>query len=366
MEQPHSSIHEPPTFFVSHPNDATYSDAFPKAMDKSDSLLPTSGQGSNIHGRVTSAISYPTTPSHPNTVQGFPPNHAPAIDIQVASPSTSASFWQRSIHSQVRLTSYSGSCQSLHFEPIVRRCKLWRAISIGRRSDIHPDFDPARLLGIVLDDEREDRIAFGSDVISRHHCQLWLGRSGQLWIRDTKSTWGTFVNHVRLSLAKQESRPFPLKNGDVIQLGVNRRCGAETMHQCVKFTIDMSFEEAPSSSSAGLRFLKQLLKGSSESSKEKMSSPVASPSTDGSHLVEQEKAAGLADDCCICLSPMTINGALFSAPCSHAFHYKCIRPVIEQQYPSFSCPLCRSFVNLDEDVEGDAVPRTSLANRSPS
>jgi hypothetical protein len=46
---------------------------------------------------------------------------------------------------------------------------------------------------------------------------------------------------------------------------------------------------------------------------------------------------------------------LFIAPCSHAFHYKCIRPLLETHHPAFSCPLCRTFANLEEDVEVDAA-----------
>ena len=34
-------------------------------------------------------------------------------------------------------------------------------------------------------------------------------------IKDTKSSGGTFLNHVRLSLANQESRPFQLKDEDM-------------------------------------------------------------------------------------------------------------------------------------------------------
>lgn len=50
---------------------------------------------------------------------------------------------------------------------------------------------------------------------------------------------------------------------------------------------------------------------------------------------------------------MRIQQALFIAPCSHAFHYKCIRPLLETHHPAFSCPLCRTFANLEEDVEVD-------------
>lgn len=51
------------------------------------------------------------------------------------------------------------------------------------------------------------------------------------------------------------------------------------------------------------------------------------------------------------LFSVTIRQALFIAPCSHAFHYKCIRPLLDQHHPAFSCPLCRTFANLEEDVE---------------
>ncbi|KAF8916406.1 hypothetical protein CPB85DRAFT_1485564 [Mucidula mucida] len=55
-------------------------------------------------------------------------------------------------------------------------------------------------------------------------------------------------------------------------------------------------------------------------------------------------------DCCICLYAVTIRQALFIAPCSHTFHYKCLRPLL-LNHPAFSCPLCRTFADLDEDVE---------------
>lgn len=53
------------------------------------------------------------------------------------------------------------------------------------------------------------------------------------------------------------------------------------------------------------------------------------------------------------LFSVTIRQALFIAPCSHTFHYKCIRPILEAHHPSFSCPLCRTYADLEEDVEVD-------------
>lgn len=63
------------------------------------------------------------------------------------------------------------------------------------------------------------------------------------------------------------------------------------------------------------------------------------------------------------LFAVTINQALFIAPCSHAFHYKCLRPLLEQHHPAFSCPLCRTFANLEEDVEVE-IENESIAEAS--
>lgn len=55
------------------------------------------------------------------------------------------------------------------------------------------------------------------------------------------------------------------------------------------------------------------------------------------------------------LFPVTVCQALFIAPCSHSFHYKCIRGTLYEHHPGFSCPLCRSFHDLEADVEVDVA-----------
>lgn len=68
---------------------------------------------------------------------------------------------------------------------------------------------------------------------------------------------------------------------------------------------------------------------------------------------------------------MTICQSLFIAPCSHVFHYKCIRPLLALHHPGFSCPVCRSFADLEADVETEDEPvafsrRESLISRKGS
>jgi hypothetical protein len=44
--------------------------------------------------------------------------------------------------------------------------------------------------------------------------------------------------------------------------------------------------------------------------------------------------------------------SLFVAPCSHVWHYKCIRPILNgPTWPNFLCPNCRAVADLEEDAE---------------
>jgi len=45
--------------------------------------------------------------------------------------------------------------------------------------------------------------------------------------------------------------------------------------------------------------------------------------------------------------------SLFVAPCSHVWHYKCIRPILNDHrtWPQFLCPNCRAVADLEADVD---------------
>jgi hypothetical protein len=62
---------------------------------------------------------------------------------------------------------------------------------------------------------------FDSKVLSRAHAEIWADRNGKIWIRDVKSSNGTFVNGQRLSKENQDSDPFELKQGDMLELGID-------------------------------------------------------------------------------------------------------------------------------------------------
>ncbi|KAL9555818.1 hypothetical protein MBANPS3_002188 [Mucor bainieri] len=174
-----------------------------------------------------------------------------------------------------------------------------------------------------------DRITFKSKVVSRGHAEIWV-ENDKFYIKDTKSSSGTFVNRTRLSPPSNESKPHQLSNGDIIQLGVDYQGGVEEIYRCVKMKIEINppaFGKSPSA--FGLNSFRSLRN--------------ISNAANGSDTV---------DECCICLYAIAPFQALFVAPCSHSFHFKCCYPLL-QNYPGFNCPLCRSYADLNANVAID-------------
>ncbi|KAL9086761.1 MAG: hypothetical protein Q9159_003980 [Coniocarpon cinnabarinum] len=62
---------------------------------------------------------------------------------------------------------------------------------------------------------------FDSKVLSRQHAEVWADQDGRIWIRDVRSSNGTFVNGKRLSMENRDSEPHPLKEQDVLELGID-------------------------------------------------------------------------------------------------------------------------------------------------
>jgi hypothetical protein len=62
---------------------------------------------------------------------------------------------------------------------------------------------------------------FDSKVLSRQHAEIWADRMGKIFIRDVKSSNGTFVNGTRLSQENRESEPHELQTGDHLELGID-------------------------------------------------------------------------------------------------------------------------------------------------
>ncbi|KAK0525752.1 hypothetical protein OC835_005510 [Tilletia horrida] len=61
---------------------------------------------------------------------------------------------------------------------------------------------------------------FDSKVLSRAHAEIW-SRDGKIYIKDVKSSNGTFINGERLSAEAQESDDFELHSEDHVEFGID-------------------------------------------------------------------------------------------------------------------------------------------------
>ncbi|KAI6097780.1 SMAD/FHA domain-containing protein [Pisolithus sp. B1] len=257
----------------------------------------------------------PTVPSATTSTANVAhmPNPVPQVK---RGPSTTSSGSPPQTY-RIRLVPHLDSRRTLRFEPITRDLKDDDPpLRIGRFTD-RPGLNLAAQNAL-----NSSKLAFKSKVVSRAHAEIWL-ESGSL-------LQGQFLNHLRLAAAGHESRPFQLRDGDILQLGVDYQGGSEDIYKSVKIRVEVGREWQASANAFNMNAITQL----------KELGVGTDPLQPGETKGKKRPSKPNIPDCCICLFPVTIRQALFIAPCSHAKHTT-----------AFSCPLCRSFADLEEDVE---------------
>ncbi|KAF4609550.1 hypothetical protein D9613_012338 [Agrocybe pediades] len=155
-----------------------------------------------------------------------------------ASTSANAGFIFANTH-RIRLVAHLDSPQEFRFDAMEINLKEGGpALRIGRGGfslfKFKWDQPEARLPGRVLN---SNKLGFRSKVVSRAHAEIWVEAGGKLFIRDMKSSGGTYLNGIRLSPAKTESPIFEVKDGDILQLGVDYCGGVVNFYQAVKMRI---------------------------------------------------------------------------------------------------------------------------------
>lgn len=218
---------------------------------------------------------------------------------------------------------------SLTFSPVSRTLPTGsEVIRVGRYSerDNQPNVPP--------NVPSAAPVGFKSKVVSRRHCEFWY-EEGKWYIKDVKSSSGTFLNHIRLSPPGTESKPFPINDGDIVQLGIDFKGGEEMIFRCVKMRLELNRGWQNKLNTFNMNTHKKLR-------------TLISGSTDQAGSSSQSSA----QDCSICLNNIAPCQCLFVAPCSHTWHYKCIRSLLSSpSYPIFICPNCRAAADLEAEVE---------------
>ncbi|PWW72957.1 hypothetical protein C7212DRAFT_366541 [Tuber magnatum] len=98
---------------------------------------------------------------------------------------------------------------------------------------------------------------FDSKVLSRQHAEIWAEKlNGRVWIRDVKSSNGTFVNGQRLSQENRDSEPHELRAEDVLELGIDivGEDNKTIIHHKVAARVEHAGLQAPSVGNFDLNF----------------------------------------------------------------------------------------------------------------
>jgi pSer/pThr/pTyr-binding forkhead associated (FHA) protein len=229
-----------------------------------------------------------------------PPDGAGAESETQTQNTTDRSDGPHGMHHQlpsVRFTAHQdprAQRPSLVFSPISRILPSGKeVIKVGRYSE--RDNQPIQTINVPS----ATPVGFKSKVVSRRHCEFWCSE-GRWYIKDVKSSSGTFLNHIRLSSPGTESRPFPVNDGDIVQLGIDFKGGEEMIFRCVKIRVELNkgWQHGPSS-------FKYVISSMT------ISTPLSFFSVQ-SHKRLRElnsvgKPAGTSQDCSICLGAIAVG-----------------------------------------------------------
>ncbi|KAG5995723.1 hypothetical protein E4U43_002977 [Claviceps pusilla] len=296
----------------------------PITQSASLSVLPAAPQSAQDSSNMTT--------TRPRAVSsGNPPTSTAPLSAATNAAAAAAATGNAETIPSIRFSAYydpRSTRPSLSFPPVTRTLPNGvDVIRVGRYSE--RDGAATTLPG---NQPSSAPVGFKSKVVSRRHCEFWC-EDGKWYIKDVKSSSGTFLNHIRLSPPSQESKAYPVNDGDIVQLGIDFKGGEEMIFRCVKMRLELNRGWQNKLNTFNLAAHKRLRT-----------------------MATNNNAAGTASsssqDCSICLNSIAPCQSLFVAPCSHTWHFKCVRSLLTSpQYPIFVCPNCRAGADLEADVD---------------
>lgn len=353
------------------PNESNDSPRSSNVMARLRSASAVQGRPPRTLGRTATPEGGPTSSPEPSAAATT--NETPELTGTPVMTDTQedgdASNNQQKQKATIRFFPYQDSFQSsrpsLPFVPITRTLPSESCVvRVGRYSERD---------GIPIPNPTEPSdapVGFKSKVVSRKHCEFMF-INGQWHVKDVGSSSGTFLNHMRLSQPNMVSRLYSIKDGDIVQLGIDFRGGEEMIFRCVRIRIECnrSWQQQPNE-----------FKCDAHSSQNKLPGSFFSPLT-SANLIHSKNTESLiknlgkgetADyagcrECSICLgSVLRPYQCLFMAACAHVWHYKCISRLLHSpDYPMFQCPNCRAFTDLSAEVD-DTNDHDTEAKKSGS
>jgi hypothetical protein len=159
-----------------------------------------------------------------------------------------------------------------------------------------------------------------------------------------------------------------VKDGDIVQLGVDYQGGIESIYRAVRIRVEINRTEpqpTPFTRAAFQQLRSQLISTPAAAAADTFNNDISRELT-RTHDNTSDESPQPADiqECCICLYAIAPFQALFVAPCSHVFHFKCLRPIVFQNYPGFSCPLCRNYFDLEASVAVEVEDVLEVMNQN--
>ncbi|XP_017109326.2 sarcolemmal membrane-associated protein [Drosophila bipectinata] len=141
----------------------------------------------------------------------------------IVAPSPSAVISDLNIDSEIPSSAASGDAK------IVLQCEAKSHKFETRSIPLQPNQECKVGRLIAKSKASEGNAIFDCKVLSRNHAMLWYTADGRFWVKDTKSSNGTFINDNKLG-----NDPAELHYGDIVKFGVevieNSR---QEVHGCI-------------------------------------------------------------------------------------------------------------------------------------